>query len=91
MEEGLPVIVEYVVGWAPDLVQFDMVQRKFRYADFTKFGTCSESLDTSCEERNVLSYSAGQINKLTGLQVLVYGPGNKTGREACQLVAEIQS
>jgi hypothetical protein len=85
------VIVEYVVGWAPDPVQFDMVQGKLRYADFTKFGTCSESLDTSCLERNVVSCSAGQINKLPGLPVLVHGPGNKTGREACQLVAEIQS
>jgi hypothetical protein len=39
----------------------------------------------------VVSCSAGQINKLYGLQLLVYGSGNKTGHEACQLVEEIQS
>jgi hypothetical protein len=45
----------------------------------------------SSQERNEVSCSAGQINKLSGLQLLVYGPGNKAGREARQLVAEIQS
>jgi hypothetical protein len=38
----------------------------------------------------VVSCSVVQINKLSGLQLLVYGPGNKTGHEASQLVAEIQ-
>jgi hypothetical protein len=89
--EDLSVIIEYVVEWAPEPVQFDMAHRKLGYAVVTKFGTCSESLDMSCGERNVVSCSAGQINDLPGLQLLVYGPGNKTGHEACQLVAEIQS
>jgi hypothetical protein len=39
----------------------------------------------------VVSCSTGRINKLFGLQLLDYGPGNETGHEVCQLVAEIQS
>jgi hypothetical protein len=39
----------------------------------------------------MLSCSAGQINKLSGMHLLVYRPGNKTGHKACELVAEIRS